>query len=501
MKKILLSLGVIGVVGAIAITSTGAFFSDNETSAGNTFTAGAIDLKVDSTSHYNNMVCTPFTVNDYRWQPEPGFVPGPDQYPAAGTACSGTWTLTDLGPTNQFFNFPDIKPGDQGENTVSLHIENNPAYACAYIQTTGNAENTYTGPEISAGDVSSTTGELAQNVNVFAWSDVASTSGAVVGDNIWQAGEPVLAGPVSLSGLNATTTLPLADSVTNGGVPLSPGVTNYVGVAWCVGAMNTSVPGTITCNGAAVSNQAQTDSVTANVTFHVEQSRNNSNFKCNTPTVVGANDLETSLANVVVSGKWYFYNDTADVLDNTLGTFVVGPATPPLGTGSALVNPLLGPTGRTLLTNSSFGGTLLSNISAMSYSYFQPAGAWSASEAPFLRFNVDFAGSPAYQGSLVYVPSTNGAVTQGLWQTANTVSGGALWLYSGASWPAPNAQPGTTPNTWAQILADYPSIRMHPLFPQVGVRVGEPGPVGLTANLDNFSVTISGITKAFDFGN
>ena len=42
MKKILISLAVIGAVGAIAAGATGAFFSDTETSTGNTFTAGAI---------------------------------------------------------------------------------------------------------------------------------------------------------------------------------------------------------------------------------------------------------------------------------------------------------------------------------------------------------------------------------------------------------------------------------------------------------------------------
>jgi hypothetical protein len=77
-----------------------------------------------------------------------------------------------------------------------------------------------------------------------------------------------------------------------------------------------------------------------------------------------------------------------------------------------------------------------------------------------------------------------------------------MWIYSGANWPAPNAAtPGTTALPLSQILTDYPSIRMHPLFPQIGLRVGEPGPAGLTANLDNFSITIGGNTKTYDFGN
>ncbi|MBZ9577836.1 SipW-dependent-type signal peptide-containing protein [Patescibacteria group bacterium] len=47
MKKIAISLGIIGVVAAIVIGATTAYFSDTETSTGNTLTAGVIDIVVD----------------------------------------------------------------------------------------------------------------------------------------------------------------------------------------------------------------------------------------------------------------------------------------------------------------------------------------------------------------------------------------------------------------------------------------------------------------------
>lgn len=47
MKKIIFSLAMIAAVGAIAIGATTAFFNDTEKSAGNTFTAGTIDISVD----------------------------------------------------------------------------------------------------------------------------------------------------------------------------------------------------------------------------------------------------------------------------------------------------------------------------------------------------------------------------------------------------------------------------------------------------------------------
>jgi len=46
-KKILISLTVIGVVAAIVVGGTIAYFSDTETSVGNTFTAGTINIKLN----------------------------------------------------------------------------------------------------------------------------------------------------------------------------------------------------------------------------------------------------------------------------------------------------------------------------------------------------------------------------------------------------------------------------------------------------------------------
>jgi predicted ribosomally synthesized peptide with SipW-like signal peptide len=150
MKKILLSLSAIVFVAAAAAGATGAFFNDTETSTGNTFTAGAIDLKVDDTQHYNHMVCT-LVEQSYVWVAEVGFVPGPGHTPTPGSACNGTWTLTDLANgVQKFWNFTDVKPGDEGENTVSLHIDSNPAWACVDLNLTKNDDVDCTDPENEA---------------------------------------------------------------------------------------------------------------------------------------------------------------------------------------------------------------------------------------------------------------------------------------------------------------------------------------------------------------
>jgi predicted ribosomally synthesized peptide with SipW-like signal peptide len=331
MKRIFLSIGAIIFAGAVIAGATGAFFSDVETSTGNTFTAGAIDLTVDSQQHYNNMVCVPNVsteqnLTDYYWQPEPNFVPGPGHYPAAGTSCDGTWTATDLG-AQKFFNFSDIKPGDNGENTISLHVSNNPAWACIDLVTTGNNENVAIEPETSAGDsATSTDGELAQNINFQTWLDdgaidgwqntPTTTADVTEGDNIWQVGENALSAGTLASLLNATTTITLADG--GFGTALTPSVTNYVGMFWCAGTI-TGGAGNLGCDGASMGNLSQTDSAIANVVFRVEQERNNPNFRCvpQTAPTTGTVTLDkvVQFSDVQIAG--------VDVSDYTL--HLVGP--------------------------------------------------------------------------------------------------------------------------------------------------------------------------------
>ena len=53
VNKIILSLVVIGAVAAIAVGGTMAYFSDTETSTGNTISAGVIDISVDGQNPWN----------------------------------------------------------------------------------------------------------------------------------------------------------------------------------------------------------------------------------------------------------------------------------------------------------------------------------------------------------------------------------------------------------------------------------------------------------------
>ena len=532
-RKIMLSIGSVVFMGALAVGATGAFFSDTEVSHANTFTAGAVDLKVDSQSHYAGLKCTPSTSPaGYQWVVEDQAV-GTTRPDLVGQSCDGSWTATELGPTNHFFNISDVKPGDPGEDTVSLHIDNNgknnPAWACANIAVTGNAENGTTSPEVAAGDSATLNGpfdgELAQNIQFVIWRDDASTSPVVAGDNIHQATEKILyTGPLVSGPITGTTsvTLPLADSTTGTG-PLNPGTDGYIGMAWCAGTISVSpTTGAISCDGSSMGNQTQTDGMTADVTLNVTQFRNQPNFKCVAPIGVGSNDLST---NGGADGKWFFYNDQAgspdgaEGVNNTLGSFVTGPLVPFVGAGSAEITVAAQPTCtltspdtclRRDLATFQFAGVPLSSISQMSFGSYSHSGASSATEAPFLNLGVDFTGvSTAWQKRIAFVPSANGSVVQNTWQQWDAIQGGnSKWSYSGTTWPnttvGPDANvptPGTTLRTWSQILADYPNIRIHPTIPFVGLRVGEPNPQGFTADIDFFTINTGTGSKTFDFGN
>lgn len=265
MKKIIVSLSIIAAVAAIAIGATTAYFSDTETSTGNTFTAGAIDLTIDNESYVT------------------------DSNGVLVASEETSWTLDNL--TNQlFFNFSDLKPGDIGEDTISLHVDSNDAWLCAAFEITDDSDQSCTEPELEV-DTNCTEpsgeGELADKLEFAFWADD--------GDNVYETGEYIfLEG--TLDDLK-NGKIALADSTRNVWVqqgqpgPLPNNTTKYIGKAWCFGDLGMTQlsqettgpltrPSSATCNGANVNNAPQTDRVMGNIQFYAEQARNNPNFTC-----------------------------------------------------------------------------------------------------------------------------------------------------------------------------------------------------------------------------
>jgi predicted ribosomally synthesized peptide with SipW-like signal peptide len=276
MKKLLISLVTIGAVSGLGFYATNAFFSDKETSTGNTFTAGAIDLRIDSTSHYDGMICSvrPTAINPFIWKEESS---GSSTNPTLiGKPCNGTWLSKNLVASNRFFDYTDLKPGDSGETTISLKVEDNNAWMCSNIKTTESAN-----PQI-------------RNFLTFVW--WIDNGGTVKGNNILDTEERTLfGGPVTLAQMltspvnfDDAINLTLADSrplnvFTGAPGPITGNETNYIGVGWCFGKM-TLTPGVgrgFTCDGSDdANNVAQGDNVTADISFSAIQSRNNDKFEC-----------------------------------------------------------------------------------------------------------------------------------------------------------------------------------------------------------------------------
>lgn len=218
-------------------------------------------------------------------------------------------------------------------------------------------------------------------------------------------------------------------------------------------------------------------------------------------------DMATSFAEVASdSTKWFFYNDEIDAIDNTLGSFVTGPGTPPLSSAGSVNIDVTG-TQRRNLSTYQFSGVPLADITELKYSTYNPStgNGGSTDRAGYLNFNVDFDGSNTWQKRLVFVPRNNGTVLQDTWQEWNALDNGsgygsALWSYSGATWPAQNAaDAGTTLKTWTEIITDYPSVRVRVTDSWFGVRVGEPYNDGYTENIDAFVFGTAAGSTTWDF--
>ncbi|MFZ2621042.1 MAG: SipW-dependent-type signal peptide-containing protein [Minisyncoccia bacterium] len=277
MKKIILSITSIIFAGAIVAGGTLATYNNQNSSTGNTFATGIIDLKVDNESYVTNndgvLVYSPST----------------------------SWQLSSLAG-KLFFNFLDIKPGDIGEDTISLHVKNNNAWACMNIKITATPENGQTEPEDLVDPTGSTNGgELQKYLYFVFWADD--------GDNVYEKGERIFKKGLAkdiFDGKNWT----LSDSTGNiwssyKKDPIPAESTKYIGKAWCFGKLTETpvnqdglgktgtpsnpsgqangplVRGTgVSCNGKDVGNIVQSDGLKADVSFYVEQSRNNSEFTC-----------------------------------------------------------------------------------------------------------------------------------------------------------------------------------------------------------------------------
>jgi Ca-activated chloride channel family protein len=186
-RKLLAGLGTVGLASAGAGLGTSAFFSDREAFEDNRLTAGTLDLKLDYKATYLG---------------GPGRLDAVQAmgYPDAEDLGDGRYLL-DQAPTpadmeawedlvqgeefdfcspeaDEFlvngsgipvFTLEDVKPGDSGEVTISVHICDNPGYVELFGDLS-EAENGLTEPESEVDDTEES-GELADAIEVCVWYD------------------------------------------------------------------------------------------------------------------------------------------------------------------------------------------------------------------------------------------------------------------------------------------------------------------------------------------
>ncbi|HEX5702908.1 MAG TPA: Calx-beta domain-containing protein [Pyrinomonadaceae bacterium] len=224
----------------------------------------------------------------------------------------------------------------------------------------------------------------------------------------------------------------------------------------------------------------------------------------------GTNGFQGVANTVVVSyvtpNGWFFFDDLPGTGTGS-GGFEIGPATPPLGTGSAFLT--VDAQGRHALGVFNYNGTRADDLLALLYHSYQNNNT-NTVVANSLQFDIDYDlndAATAYSGRLVFEPylsPAQGAVAQNVWQ--NWDARGGMWygtrttvtVNNVAGVPQP-CQPAS-PCTWAQVLS---------LFPNAGVRnavgsavlfkAGGPWAPGFDGNVDNFRLQHNGALVTYDF--
>jgi hypothetical protein len=224
----------------LVVSSNGVLGSTFATGSG----TGSLELLIDSTSIYNGVL-----------QPQL------------------SWQLKDLKPgVDHFFQFNDIKPGDQGTTTISVHVKKNAAWVCLDFLNLKDMENGRNEPEgiVDANN----TGELSKELEFFAWRDD--------GDKHFEIGEQPLFGATgdqSAIKVLKGQSYALADSIHK--PAYQPNQTKYIGIAWCAGNLSVNVAtAQVSCDGKAMGNEAQTDSMSLDVSIRAVAADQQSKFTC-----------------------------------------------------------------------------------------------------------------------------------------------------------------------------------------------------------------------------
>ena len=178
---------------------------------------------------------------------------------------------------------------------------------------------------------------------------------------------------------------------------------------------------------------------------------------------------------------------------------VNGPATPPLGTGSAHFNTGTDGFQSGQLRNSSWAGTAIADLTSLSYSTY--ATSWNGQQIPYLTiwlsngdrlwFEPDYSSVGAGNGN--GSPQADPALNT--WQTWDALNG--MWYTDNFFGP------GSSAKTWTDVLAaEGTGVTIVDNGAKGGIRIASgfasSGDV-FNAYVDNFTIGTAGGTTTYDF--
>jgi hypothetical protein len=188
-------------------------------------------------------------------------------------------------------------------------------------------------------------------------------------------------------------------------------------------------------------------------------------------------------------------------------TFVDGPGTPPLGTGSHEFRIGLNGDSFETMRNPNYNGVKLSSLTALSYSTF--VQQFVDGQAPYILLDIDLNGDgvaddqiffePVYQSALFFPSNPQGVVTLNTWQDWDALHGG-WWSVNGTN----GANAGTGVKSLSDYAAGYPNAAIvNSSSGAGGFRIatgcGGGSWTNFVGNADQVIIGANGNTTTFDF--
>lgn len=219
-------------------------------------------------------------------------------------------------------------------------------------------------------------------------------------------------------------------------------------------------------------------------------------------------DVARQAENTAPTAFWVLYNRNV----NSTGTFMIGPATPPLGVGS-LELMTTGAADKITLFNYDHIGTRLATVNEIRYSTYRTIGTLQQATSLNIQVNPNGPNNGTF-ATLVYEPVYNpsqGAVQNGIWQAWDAFdSGNALWWATRDLYDAGNVLIACNPNgalanlpqcagklyvSWATIVAGLPNAF---ISGGLGLNQGSGGDA-LTSSVDGLTIGVPSYSITYDF--